>query len=85
MTDIIGTNGKEIKSEKKLIQDESLLLLEKISEDIKSVEPKEFDSLTILVKIKGEYLKYTIGLADPILDIGQLEAIKYNIIKNMHK
>jgi len=85
MTDIIGTDGKEIKSEKKLAQEESLLLLEKISEDIKNVEPKEFDSLTILLKIKGKYFKYSLGIADAILDVGQLEAIKYDMLKKMHK
>ena len=54
MTDIIGTNGKEIKSQKKSVQDESLLLLEKVHKDIKELEPKEFDSITVLLKIKGK-------------------------------
>jgi hypothetical protein len=84
MTDIIGTDGKEIKSERKGIQEEGLLLLEKVHEDIKNVEPKEFDSLTVLVKIKGKYLKYSIGIVDALLDIGQLEAIKHDILKKMH-
>tara|TARA_R110000782_G_scaffold68254_1_gene137444 strand:+ start:987 stop:1244 length:258 start_codon:yes stop_codon:yes gene_type:complete len=84
MTDIIGTDGKEIKSERKGIQEEGLLLLEKVHEDIKNVEPKEFDSLTVLVKIKGKYLKYSIGIVDALLDVGQLEAIKHDILKKMH-
>jgi|TARA_R110000803_G_scaffold60921_3_gene120502 hypothetical protein len=84
MTDIIGVDGKEIKSERKGIQEEGLLLLEKVHEDIKNVEPKEFDSLTVLVKIKGKYLKYSIGIVDALLDIGQLEAIKHDILKKMH-
>ena len=53
-------------------------------EDIKNVEPKEFDSLTVLVKIKGKYLKYSIGIVDALLDVGQLEAIKHDILKKMH-
>jgi|TARA_R110000744_G_scaffold350075_1_gene455741 hypothetical protein len=84
MTDIIGVDGKEIKSERKGIQEEGLLLLEKVHEDIKNVEPKEFDSLTVLVKIKGKYLKYSIGIVDALLDVGQLEAIKHDILKKMH-
>ena len=84
MTDIIGTNGKEIKSQKKSVQDESLLLLEKVHKDIKELEPKEFDSITVLLKIKGKNLKYSLGIADAILDVGQLEAIKYDILKKMH-
>ena len=84
MTEIIGTNGKEIKSEQKLVQDESLLLLEKVHKDIKELEPKEFNSITVLLKIKGKYLKYSLGIADAILDVGQLEAIKHDILKKMH-
>ena len=75
---------KKIKLERKEIQDEGLLLLEKIREDIKNVAPEDFSSLTILVKIKGKYLKYSIGIVDALLDVGQLEAIKHDILKKMH-
>ena len=34
MTDIIGTDGKEIKSQEKQTHEESLLLLEKVRDDI---------------------------------------------------
>lgn len=84
MTDIIGTDGKQIKSQEKQTHEESLLLLEKVRDDIKELQPKEFDSITILLKIKGKYLKYSLGIADAILDVGQLEAIKHDILRKMH-
>ena len=78
--------NKEISNylDKSEIQDEGLLLLEKIREDIKNIAPEDFNSLTVLVKIKGKYLKYSIGVDDAMLDVGQLEAIKYGMLKKMY-
>lgn len=57
-------------------------LLKTVGEEIEG-DPKNFESLLILVKIGGRYLKYTSGTKNVIEDVGQLEVIKHDMINSM--
>ena len=57
-------------------------LLKTVGEEIEGA-PKNFESLLILVKIGGRYLKYTSGTKNVIEDVGQLEVIKHDMINSM--
>ena len=57
-------------------------LLKTVGEEIEG-DTKNFESLLILVKIGGRYLKYTSGTKNVIEDVGQLEVIKHDMINSM--
>ena len=57
-------------------------LLKTVGEEIEG-DPKNFESLLILVKIGGRYLKYTSGTKNVIEDVGQLEVINHDMINSM--
>ena len=57
-------------------------LLKTVGEEIEG-DPKNFESLLILVKIGGRNLKYTSGTKNVIEDVGQLEVIKHDMINSM--
>ena len=57
-------------------------LLKTVGEEIEG-DPKNFESLLILVKIGGRYLKYTSVTKNVIEDVGQLEVIKHDMINSM--
>ena len=57
-------------------------LLKTVGEEIEG-DPKNFESLLILVKIGGRYLKYTSGTKNVIEDVGQLQVIKHDMINSM--
>lgn len=81
MTDIIGTNGKEIKSEKKSKKDFALGLLDSIKEKVS--DGKELESSFILIKIDGQYLRYSTGTDSVMEDIAQLELLKHDLLNRM--
>tara|TARA_R100001510_G_C7636790_1_gene194856 strand:+ start:1285 stop:1542 length:258 start_codon:yes stop_codon:yes gene_type:complete len=81
MTDIIGTNGKEIKSEQKSKKDFALELLNSIGEKIS--EGKDLESSFILIKIDGQYLRYSTGTDSVMEDIAQLELLKHDLLNRM--
>ena len=81
MTDIIGTNGKEIKSEEKPKKDFALQLLNSVSEKVS--ESKKLDSLFILVKADEQYFRYSTGTDNIMEDVAQLELLKHDILKRM--
>ena len=57
-------------------------LLKTVGEEIEG-DPKNFESLLILVKIGGRSLKYTSGPKNVIEDVGHLEVIKHDMINSM--
>ena len=81
MTDIIGVNGKEIKSEEKSKKDFALELLNSIKEKIS--EGKNLESCFILLKIDGQYLRYPTGTDNVMEDIAQLELLKHDLLNRM--
>ena len=81
MTEIIGTNGKEIKSEKKSKKDFALGLLDSIKEKVS--DGKELESSFILIKIDGQYLRYSTGTDSVMEDIAQLELLKHDLLNRM--
>ena len=81
MTDIIGVNGKEIKSEEKSKKDFALELLNSIKEKIS--EGKNLESCFILLKIDGQYLRYSTGTDNVMEDIAQLELLKHDLLNRM--
>ena len=81
MTDIIGTNGKEIKSEQKSKKDFALELLNSIGEKIS--EGKDLESSFILIKIDGQYLRYSTGTDSVMEDMAQLELLKHDLLNRM--
>lgn len=81
MTDIIGTDGKEIKSEGKSKKDFAIELLNNIEKKIS--EGKNLDSSFILLKLDGQYLRYSTGTDNVMEDIAQLELLKHDLLNRM--
>ena len=81
MTDIIGTNGKEIKSEGKSKKDFAIELLNSIKKKIS--EGEDLDSSFILLKLDGQYFRYSTGTNNVMEDIAQLELLKHDLLNRM--
>ena len=81
MTDIIGADGKEIKSEGKSKKDFAIELLNNIEKKIS--EGKNLDSSFILLKLDGQYLRYSTGTDNVMEDIAQLELLKHDLLNRM--
>ena len=81
MTDIIGADGKEIKSEGKSKKDFAIELLNSIEKKIS--EGKNLDSSFILLKLDGQYLRYSTGTDNVMEDIAQLELLKHDLLNRM--
>ena len=82
MTDIIGTDGKEIKSEDEIRTENSVKLLSELSQTISTSGEKIF-SLYIMVKKGEDYLRYSLGSDNVMEDIAQLELLKHSLITRM--
>jgi|TARA_B100001093_G_C26467818_1_gene859232 hypothetical protein len=78
MTDIIGTDGKEIKSESELRKDEVLKLLKHASENVNKC--KNVEGCIVLLKMNGDYARYSTTIDDIVKEVGQLEMLKTDII-----
>lgn len=81
MTKIINTKRQEIESEEKTKKDFALELLNRAGKNIS--EAKKIESLFILVKTDGQYLRYSTGTDNIMEDVGQLELLKFDILKRM--
>tara|TARA_R100000329_G_C7617441_1_gene219303 strand:+ start:3307 stop:3567 length:261 start_codon:yes stop_codon:yes gene_type:complete len=82
MTDIIDTNGKEIKSEDELRKENSIKLLNELSKKISTSDEKIF-SLYIMLKQGDSYMRYSLGSDNVMEDIAQLELLKHSLITRM--
>jgi hypothetical protein len=78
MTDIIGTDGKEIKSESKMKKDKVLKVLEETL--LVAKESKEVEQVFVLVKIKGVYVRHSTQIDDVPSELGRIDMLKNDIL-----
>jgi len=82
MTDIIGTDGKEIKSEAEQKRDSVIALIKQIGLEAESKDKKTEGAL-ILLKVDGKYLRYSTGIDNALDEVAQLELLKHDILRRM--
>ena len=78
MTDIIGTDGKEIKSESEMKKDKVIKVLEETL--LVAKENKEVEQVFVLIKINGVYVRHSTQIEDIPSELGRIDTLKHDIL-----
>ena len=78
MTDIIRTDGKEIKSESEMKKDKVIKVLEETL--LVAKENKEVEQVFVLIKINGVYVRHSTQIEDIPSELGRIDTLKHDIL-----
>lgn len=86
MTNTIDKDDQEITNEESGItgsdKDTAMSILKEVGDEING-DSENFESVLILVKIRGRYLRYSSGVNNAMEDVGQLDVIKHDLIRRI--
>jgi hypothetical protein len=86
MINTIDKDDQEITNEESGItgsdKDTAMSILKEVGDEING-DSENFESVLILVKIRGRYLRYSSGVNNAMEDVGQLDVIKHDLIRRI--
>ena len=78
MTDIIGTDGTEIKSESELRKEQVLKVLKETMDVAKTSD--DVTQVFVLVKVGKTYIRHSTHVDDTVSELGRIDLLKHDIL-----
>ena len=83
MTDIIGTAGKEIKSETELKKEDVIKVLKETMEVAKTSD--NVTQVFVLLRVGDVYVRHSTQIDDTMSELGRVDLLKHDILNRMNQ